>query len=471
MPLSTRRPRALLLAEACNPEWVSVPLVGYSLVRALANVCDAHLVTQVRNRDALLRAGWKEGDDFTAIDTEAVAKLAWRLGGILRGGAGKGWTTLTALSALTNYHLEHRIWKQLGPAIQQGKYDVVHRITPLSPTVSSPLARQCKLAGVPFVIGPLNGGIDWPKGFDKTRRQEREWLSYVRGVYKLLPYYHSTRQHASALIIGSMATWEQLPERYRSRAFYMPENAIDPARFHAGTPHAPHQPVRGLFVGRLVPYKGADMVLAAAAPAIKAGKLVLTIVGDGPQRPILEAEVERLGIRSGVKFTGWLENHAEIRDYLEQADLFLFPSVREFGGGVVLEAMAAAVPPVVVNYGGPAEIVTEKTGWVLPMGSREEIVTSLAELLDKLLAAPEQIQAKSRAAVERCFTSFTWEAKARRMLDIYAWVMDQAKQKPDFPMPIPDTEVSSPEHESGSNNLSPGAESYRLTAIPFNWRS
>jgi glycosyltransferase involved in cell wall biosynthesis len=449
-----------LLAEACNPEWVSVPLVGWSLVRALADVCDAHLVTQVRNRDALLRAGWKEGEDFTALDTEASAKLAWRVGGLLRGGAGKGWTTLTALSALTNYHFEHVVWKTFGNAIDQKKFDVVHRITPLSPTVASPLAKKCKKHGVPFVVGPLNGGIAWPKGFEKTRVQEREWLSYVRGFYKLLPYYHSTRQHAAALIIGSMATWDQLAERYRGHAFYMPENAIDPERFPAGTPHQPGQPIRGLFVGRLVPYKGADMVLAAAAPAIKSGKLVLTLVGDGPQRESLTAEMQRLQIESGVKFTGWLE-HKDIRAQLENADLFLFPSVREFGGGAVLEAMAAAVPPVVVNYGGPAEIVTPKTGWVLPMGSREEIVARLTSLLDQLTNSPDEIQARSRAAVERCFTAFTWEAKARRILEIYEWVMGRVTQKPAFPMPIPDGEPGAEEIDASRD----GRGSQSVTSV------
>ncbi len=425
--------RPLLLAEAANPEWVSVPLVGWSLARAIAARTDAHLVTQVRNREALLRAGLREGVDFTAIDTEALAKVLWKAGTLLVG-ENKGFTVHTALGSLSYYLFEHLVWRTFGPRILRREFDVVHRITPLSPSTPSTIAGRCRRAGVPFVVGPINGGVPWPREFADFRRREREWLSAVRDVYKLLPGYRATLREAAAVLAGSRITFDQLPAS--SRRLYLPENAIDPARFSVRRTRRAGAPVRAVFLGRLIALKGVDMLLEAAAPLVHAGRLTIELIGDGPERAPLEAQVAQEGLGAGVAFTGWLE-HAAVPARLAEADVFVFPSVREFGGGAVLEAMAVGLASVVVDYAGPAELVTPRTGWAIPLGPRPVLVGRIRERLEAICADPAELDRRGAAALRRAHEQFTWAAKAERLVEVYRWVLGRSPE-PAFPMPIPD---------------------------------
>jgi len=421
------KPRVLIIAEAANPEWVSVPLVGWSLARALAEKTEAHIVTQVRNRDAFLRAGLIEGQDFTAIDSESVMRPIWKIGNILRMGEGKGWTMLQMLSALTYPFFERLVWKKFGAQIMAGEYDIVHRVTPLSPTTNSMLAAKCARANVPFVLGPLNGGVPWPKGFEAERRAEREYLSYVRGAYKALPGRKSSLKYSSAILVGSRFTESEIPERQKDKCVYIPENAIDPARFSKSA-SAVSGVLRACFIGRMVPYKGPDMLLEAAMPLLRAGRLEIDMIGDGPMLADLKNQVS--DYPDAVRFHGWCA-HEEVQDIAVKCQLFAFPSIREFGGGVVLEAMALGLTPLIVDYAGPGELVTADTGYKVPIGPRHEIVKSFAAELARIADSPNnllQTGAASRAHVQ---AYFTWERKAAQICKVYQWVLG-VRDKPEF---------------------------------------
>ncbi len=436
----TLRPKILLIAEAANPEWVSVPLVGWSLFYALREVADVHLVTQVRNRDAILRAGLVEGEDFTAINSEAIARPLFKMAQVLSMGKGKGWTMQTAIASLSYLYFERMVWKRFGEAIKAGEFDVVHRITPLSPTTSSPIAQRCAAAGIPFLLGPLNGGVPWPKGFNSERRREREWLSYIRSVYKIMPGRRGMLKATAAILAGSKYTANEIPTRYQKKCIYLPENAIDPARFNLVSAQKIDGPLRACFIGRLVPYKGPDMLLEAAAELLQSGKLILDIIGDGPMMETLRFQVAKLGIEEPVTFHGW-QDHKHVQSIAVQSNLLTFPSIREFGGGVVLEAMALGVVPVIVDYAGPGELVDEQVGYKVSIGPRNQIIAEYRTCLEGIVADSSALPALSQNGKNRVQKNFTWNAKAEQIICIYDWVMNRTQDKPIFFLHVADHPV------------------------------
>lgn len=427
--------RVLLIAEAANPDWTSVPLVGFSHARALFDLVDAHMVTQVRNVEAIEKTGFREGREFTAIDTEKVASPLYKATDAIRKATGLGWTFDTAMAAGPYYYFEHLFWERFGREIESGRWDIVHRITPLSPTIPSIVAGRVTAARVPFVWGPINGGVPWPPGFSHVQKREGEWLHYVRDAYKLLPGYRSTLNHATAIMVGSRATYEQLPERAKRKAIYLPENAIDQSRFGRAKTGPVSKPLRVAFVGRLVAYKGADMLIEASQELLRAGKLLIDIIGDGPEREPLKDLARRLGVEGQVKLDGWVP-HRELEGRLLESDVFGFPSVREFGGGVVLEAMALGLVPIVADYAGPAELVTDDTGYRVAMGPRAAVVENVRKVLEQIVENPSGLRAMGERARKRVLDNFTWPVKARQTFEVYRWVMGE-RDKPDFGMPLP----------------------------------
>lgn len=426
--------RVLLLAESCNPEWTSVPLLGWLHVSALSKICDVHLVTQVRNRDAVARQGWKEGEDFTAIDTEAVTRKTYKLANKIRGGKELGWTITTAFQSLSYPYFEYKVWKRFSKALKAGQFDLVHRVTPVSPTSPSMISSKLKKISVPFIVGPLNGGVEWPKEFKNIERKEKEWLNKVRGLYKFLPGYRSTRVHSAAMLAGSMATKTQLPQFTLNKQFYIPENAVDTSRFYRTAELCVSKPVKGVFVGRIVPYKGLDMAILAILDLVKENQMEFDIYGHGPAETECKEVVAAHGLQRSIRFHGFVPN-TELCDKLVQADVLVFPSIREFGGGVVLETMALGIVPVIVDYAGPSELVTSKSGYKVPMGTRAEIIAGLRSTLRQICDDPSSLLQKKKECMDRVEKYYTWDKKASQVCEIYDWCLGRS-EKPVYDQPF-----------------------------------
>ncbi len=135
-----------------------------------------------------------------------------------------------------------------------------------------------------------------------------------------------------------------------------------------------------IFVGGLVPRKACDLALRAAAPLLRSDLARFTVIGDGPERARLEQLARALGIEKAVSFCGWL-SHAEVLTRLRSADVFVFPSLRDNGAGVVFEALGSGAVPVVVDFGGPGDIVHPEVGYKVPLTSEDDMVAQMEKIL------------------------------------------------------------------------------------------
>jgi len=140
---------------------------------------------------------------------------------------------------------------------------------------------------------------------------------------------------------------------------------------------------RILFVGRLHPIKGVPYLLQAMKLVHeKIPDVKLILVGDGEDRRQLEILTERLAIRECVKFAGSVP-HERVQGYMNQAEVFILPSISEGFPVTILEAMACSLPIVATRAGGVPDIIRDGiNGYLVDTKNPEQIAWALLNILE-----------------------------------------------------------------------------------------
>lgn len=178
--------------------------------------------------------------------------------------------------------------------------------------------------------------------------------------------------------------------RSQGMIFADPEHWSDMHVVHCGIDPDVFQPVthredgkRLLFVGRLSAVKGLPLLLESVAQLRrKYPDISLTLVGDGSDRHKLQALTDQLGLSQNVHFVG-SKSQSEVREYLQQADIFVMASFAEGIPVVLMEAMACGLPVVATQVGGISELVENGiSGYLVPPGDSIHLQKQIEKLLD-----------------------------------------------------------------------------------------
>ena len=322
--------------------------------------------------------------------------------------------------------------REIRRIIREHQISVIHQPIPVSPKEPSMIYGM----NVPVVIGPMNGGMDYPPAFRKSQSvADRVALSVVRRAANLMNYLIPGKRLAAALLVANERTRAALPRGACGRVITVVENGVDLNLWKTvadGASSPPSTITRFVFVGRLVDWKAVDLLLLAFQRACAEAPMSLAIIGDGREREALVALARSLNVlgdgesRAGtVEFRGWM-SQTECAELVRQCDALVLPSLAECGGAVVLEAMAMEVAVIATSWGGPADYLDASCGILIEPESRQAFIESLAFALVRLARQPAERIAMGKSGRRKVLEQFDWEAKADRILEIYGDVIRSA---------------------------------------------
>jgi glycosyltransferase involved in cell wall biosynthesis len=280
--------------------------------------------------------------------------------------------------------------------------------------------------GIPFVWGPMGGGQVFPRRYASYIKGHRltQMIRTVR-VRSLpyLPRLRSTVRHASLVLATNDETTTLLRRAGATDVRLFADTGIMPAIVPPEFPHRKAGPwLTVLWAGSLDPWKSLPLALEAMA-AVNDLPIRLVVAGDGPMRNEWEMLVTRLGLADRVTFLGRLP-WAEMCTHYQNADAFLFTSLKDSFGTVVAEAMGSGLPVLTLDHQGVARFVPDDAGIKVPVTTPDETVAGLADGLRFLQAHPEERAAMGEAAW-RSARTLTWDARVHQMSEWYGDITEK----------------------------------------------
>ena len=287
------------------------------------------------------------------------------------------------------------------------------------------------LVGAPLIVGPLGGGETSPRslrdGFHLKARITETVRDLSNQTITLNPLVRHGLTSAAAVFTKTPDTARVLPRSVQKRSINFLELGLESAR--PMRPQRPPGPPRLLFAGRLLYWKGAHIAIQALAELLRVSPdALLTVVGKGPEEGRLRAAAVALGVASNIRFVPWLPQERLFEEY-QTHDLFVYPSLHDFSGNAVLEALSFGMPVICLDLGGPAQIVTPAAGVIVSTAGRDtgQAAAAIAAEILRVLRSPELQKELSHGAVARA-AQFTLAGRVARFYQMVETLASNASR-------------------------------------------
>lgn len=410
--------RALVCAYSClfDPG-ISVKggegVLGWNVVKQLGCFHEVHVLTHSQNHGAIEAELCRESlpnVEFHYVDLPRWLRPLLRFPG--------GIQIYAYLWQIKAYFFAQKLH-------QKFHFDVFHHVTYANDWMASFIGA---LLPIPYIRGPGGGAHRVPKRFlSEYSLWGRLWerlRAMGQWLFRHDPFFILGQWRTRALLVCNREALEAIPQRWRHKAFLFPVNGISSKDLALlASSRGSDGKFCVLSAGKLIRLKGFPLAIKAFDLfASSHPEAELEIIGDGPDRPHLESLVRQLQLQSQVRLPMWMPRE-ELLVKMALCDVFLFPSLRDGGGAVVVEAMAAGKPVICLDLGGPGLHVTNECGIEVSPHSPEQAVRDLAKALECLYTNRELRCQMGKAARARAEQVYHWDRLGERLREIYEQVL------------------------------------------------
>ena len=412
--------KILISAYACEPNKGSEPGVGWETACAVSRVGhEVWVLTTATHRSGIeaeladrknLTIHWIYVDPFNWV-------YDWNTGG-----KGIQW----------DVHLHHYLWQVKAYFVAKRLHrtiglDVIHHATYGRYSAPSFLA----LLPIPFVWGPVGGAESAPLSFWRDFGWRGKLYEFLRQMAKVSgewdPFVHLTARRSALALACTPETADRLKKLHVPRLEILPgQTAVSEADWQLLEPlrarrearreadREEESPVRFLSVGRLIHWKGYHLGVRAFLAA-KLENAEYWVVGSGSE---LEALRRIAAGHPRIKFLGNLPRSQALQ-VMADCDVLVHPSLHDFSPTVCVEAMAAGLPIVCLDLGGPSVQVTAETGIRVRATDPNQAVQELAQAMTELAVDGDRRQVMGVAGQARVRELYRWEVRGQIYSRLY----------------------------------------------------
>ena len=384
--------KLLISAYACAPNRGSEHSCGWNWTSEVARLGhEATVLVSPAHRTAIL-AATQQQPAFQRIRWVFPEVAPWPLQQGKEPGWERTYNLLWQREALRVARALHR----------EDPFDVVHHLTwagVRAPTFLGAL-------GAPLIIGPVGGGETSPRmlrdRFPLRGRVLESMRDLSNATIELNPMVRLGLRNAGVIFARTADTKNLLSPSLQAKTYVQMELGVTQAQIGAPRPIR-KTPRKLLYAGRLLYWKGVHIAIEAMSRLVAhMPDAHLTIVGNGPEETRLKSEIAQRKLEANITLVSWMPQEQFLRLY-DTHDIFVFPSLHDSAGWVVLESLCRGLPVACLNLGGPKEIVTLASGIIVDTTGLDtsSVAAKLAEELRALLVDPDRLARLSAGAIAR----------------------------------------------------------------------